>query len=480
MRRQRGIAWVVSMALAGASLGAPGATMATPSDASPSSVPDGAAAAGEGRRPVAVRCGRIIDGLSDGVLENGTVLIEGDRISGVGRDIAVPAGARVIDLSDHTCLPGFIDCHTHLMDRGGEEGDEADPLRSSSADIAFRSIKNARRTIEAGFTTVRDVGTYYAFTDVALRDAINRGDVLGPRMQVAGFYLTIPGGGGELNSFAPEFRLPEHLRFGVVSGADEVRRVVREGVEHRVDLIKVIASGAFLAIGNVPQLPAFTEEEIRAAVQEAARSGLKVAAHAHGARSIIEAARAGVASVEHGSYIDDAGIKVMLEKKIALVPDLYDDVYIRTRARAEGWPEEYLQKEEDVNRSGWPKNIARAYRAGVRIAFGTDAAVYPHGENGRQFPLMVEWLGMKPMEAIRSATSVAATLMGWEDRVGSLAPGRYADLVAVPGDPLRDLHVLESVDFVMKGGEVVKDARPSAVAPAAPVPTGHRPAVSFR
>ncbi len=409
-------------------------------------------------RRIAVRCGRLIDGVSESAVTGATVLIEGDRIVAVGRDLAVPPGAARIDLTAYTCLPGFIDCHTHLTDRPESESDETDQLRRSAADVAFRSIDSARRTIEAGFTTVRDVGATYAFTDVSLRDAINRGDVVGPRMQVAGFYVTIPGGGGELNSLAPELRLPEALRFGVVTGPDDVRRVVREAIRHRVDLIKVIASGAFLAIGNVPQRPAFTEEEIRAAVQEAGKAGLRVAAHAHGATSILEASRAGVASIEHGSYIDDEGIRMLLKQGTYLDPDLYDDVWIRAEARAAGWPEEYLRKEEEVHKV-WPETIRKARRAGVKITYGTDSAVYPHGENGRQFALMSEWLGMSPMEAIRSATSVAAALLGWEDRVGRLAPGRYADLVAVAGDPIQDLHRLESVPFVMKGGDVVKDTR---------------------
>lgn len=418
----------------------------------------GPAAPGVGARLVAVRCGRLIDGVSDEVQEGVTLLIEGDRIARLGKGVPVPAGAASVDLSALTCLPGFIDCHTHLMDRDEAHPDEADILRRTAADVAFRSIENARRTLEAGFTTVRDVGTYDAFTDVSLRDAIERGDVAGPRMQVAGFYLTIPGGGGELNSFAPEFRLPGHLRFGVATGVTEIRRVVREGVAHRVDLIKVIASGAFLSLGGVPQMPEFTEEEVRAAVQEAAKAGLKVAAHAHAARSIVESARAGAASIEHGSYIDDEAIRVMMRKGTYLVPDLYDDLFIRAHAKEMGWPQEYIDKEEEVHKV-WPASIRKARQAGVKIAFGTDAAVYPHGDNGRQFPLMIEWLGMTPMEAIRSATSVAAALMGWGDRVGSLLPGRFADLVAVQGDPLRDPHLLESVPFVMKGGSVIKDAR---------------------
>jgi imidazolonepropionase-like amidohydrolase len=429
--------------------------------------PAGAAESRPGAEPqrrVALRCGRIIDGVSNAALPGGTILIEGERIARIGREVAVPAGTEIIDLSDHTCLPGFIDCHTHLTDRPETGGDEADHLRRSGADVAFRSIENARLTLEAGFTTVRDVGTYHAFTDVALRDAINRGEVAGPRMQVAGFYVTIPGGGGELNSFAPEFRLPEHLRFGVASGPDEIRLVVRRAVRQRVDLIKVIASGAFLALGNVPQAPAFTEEEIRAAVREAAKAGLKVAAHAHDPQSILSSARAGVASIDHGTFIDEEAIRAVLKHRTYLVPDLISGPCIKEIGREQGWPEEYIRKQEE-SETIWPESIRKAQRAGVPIAYGTDAAVCPHGVNAGQFPLMVEWIGMTPMQAIRSATSVAAALMGWEDRVGSLAPDRFADLVAVPGDPLRDPSVLTSIPFVMKGGRVFKDSRPGRTKP---------------
>ena len=407
--------------------------LAAPPPAGPSAVVSATGAGPAVQRRVAVRCGRLIDGLSDAVLKDATVLIEGERITRVGSGVAAPTGTEVIDLSGFTCLPGFIDCHTHITERA-EDYDETDVLRRSAADIAFRSLENARRTLEAGFTTVRDVGSYHAFVDVSLRDAINRGDVVGPRIQAAGFYVTIPGGGGELNSFAPEFTVPGYARFGVASGADEIRRVVRAGIARRVDLIKMIVSGAFLAIGNAPNTPQFTEEEVRAAVQEAAKAGLKVAAHAH------------------------AAIREMKKHGTCLVPDLYDDLYISGQKGNLVWPEEYVKKEEEAHKV-WPASIRKAREAGVLIAFGTDSAVYPHGENGRQFPLMQEWLGMTPMEAIRSATSVAATLLGWEDRVGALVPGRFGDLVAVPGDPLKDLHLLESVPFVMKGGVVVRDAR---------------------
>lgn len=449
--RQTGVAVVSGVALSLA--------LAVPPTPAAEPRPDG-----EPPRRVALRCGRIIDGVSETVLPAGTILAEGERIVRIGREVAVPAGTEIIDLSDHTCLPGFIDCHTHLTDRPETGGDEADHLRRSAADVAFRSIENARLTLEAGFTTVRDVGTYHAFTDVSLRDAINRGEVAGPRMQVAGFYVTIPGGGGELNSFAPEFRLPEHLRFGVASGPDEIRLVVRRAVRQRVDLIKIIASGAFLALGNVPMAPAFTEEEIRAAVREAAKAGLKVAAHAHDPRSIIASARAGVASIDHGSFIDEEAIRAVLKHRTYLVPDLISGPCIKEIGREQGWPEEYIRKQEE-SETIWPESIRKAQRAGVPIAYGTDAAVCPHGDNGRQFPLMVEWIGMTPMQAIRSATSVAAALIGWEDRVGSLVQGRFADLVAVPADPLRDLRVLESIPFVMKAGRVVKDSRPGRTNP---------------
>jgi imidazolonepropionase-like amidohydrolase len=229
-------------------------------------------------------------------------------------------------------------------------------------------------------------------------------------------------------------------------------------VEQRVDLIKIIASGAFLAIGNVPGLPAFTEEEIRAAVQEAGKAGLKVAAHAHGAQSIIEASRAGAATIEHGAFIDEPAIRAMVRHGTILVADLYDGIYIKEQGRALGWPEEYVRKQEESEKV-WPESIRKAFRGGVTIAYGTDSAVYPHGDNGKQFILMQDWLGMTPMQAIRSATTVAAKAMGWEDRVGALRPGLYADLVAVAGDPLQDLRRLETIPFVMKGGVVVKDER---------------------
>ena len=413
-----------------------------------------------GANPViAVRCGRLIDGVGNRAVDGATVVIEGDRIAAVGASVTVPADAVRIDLPEMTCLPGFIDVHTHLMDRPDDTHGEADYLKRSAADVAFRSIASARRILDAGFTTVRDVGTYHAFTDVALRDAIDRGEVAGPRMQVAGFYVTIPGGGGELNSFAPEFRLPEALRYGVASGAGEIRQVVRKAIAQRVDLIKVIASGAFLAIGNSPLPPAYTEEEIRVAVVEAGKAGLRVAAHAHGSTSIREAARAGAASIEHGAYIDEPAIREMKSHGTVLAADLISGPCIKELGRAQGWPEEYIRKQEESEKI-WPASIRRAYEAGITIAFATDSAVCPHGDNGKQFILMQEWLGMSPMRAIQSATVVAATLMGWEDRVGSLRPGRFADLVAVPGNPLKDLKLLESVPFVMKGGRVVKDTRP--------------------
>ena len=405
---------------------------------------------------VAVKAGRLVDPAAGTVTANAVVLVEKGRVTAVGPSVAIPPGARVIDLSGMTVLPGLMDCHTHLV---GDYTDDKDPLselKSSSARRAFESVPNARATLEAGFTTVRDVGTYRAFVDVAMRDAIAKGYFPGPRMFVAGAYLTITGGGGAVTGFAPDLVLPWDLRYGIADGPDQVRQRVRDIAAQGVDLIKVLATGAFLAHGSDPHAVEYGYDEMRAAVEEAAHKGLRVAAHAHSADGIKIAVRAGVASIEHGTYLDDEGIRLMKERGTYLVADVYDAEWIRQGAKT-GYPEDFAAKQpegDEIQRQAFRK----AVRAGVKTAFGTDASVYPHGLNARQFAWQVKY-GQTPMEAIRSATLHAAELMGWSDRVGRVQPGLYADLIAVAGDPTDDVRLLEDVRFVMKGGEVVRDAR---------------------
>jgi imidazolonepropionase-like amidohydrolase len=346
-------------------------------------------------------------------------------------------------------LPGLIDCHTHLVG-DAKDTDPLSELRKTSAVRAFESIPNAKATVLAGFTTVRDVGTYRALVDVALRDAIARGDVIGPRMFVAGAYITITGGGGSLNGVAPDITLPWDLRFGVADGVEEVRQRVRALEANDVDLIKVIATGAFLSHGSVPSSDDFTYEEIRAAVEEANKKGLRVAAHAHGANGIKNAVRAGVTSIEHGTFIDEEGLRMMKDHGTYLVADIYDDECISSGMN--NMPADFQAKEGAEQQR---QNFRKAVLLGLKMAFGTDASVCPHGTNAKQFAYQVKY-GQTPMQAIQSATISAATLIGKAQEFGSIAPGKYADIIAVNGDPLADVRVLEHVAFVMKEGKVYK------------------------
>jgi imidazolonepropionase-like amidohydrolase len=419
----------------------------------------GFAAAASAATPeiVAVKTGRLIDPKAGVVVPGAIILIENGKVQAVGPSVAIPSGAKVIDLSSMTVLPGLMDCHTHLVGDYVNDSDPLTELRTSSAQRAFESIPNARVTLEAGFTTVRDVGTYRAFVDVAMRDAIAKGYFPGPRMLVAGAYLTITGGGGAMSGdLAPDIALPWDLRFGVADGVDQVRQRVRDIAQHGVDLIKVIATGAFLAHGSDPHATEYSYDELRAAVEEAAHKGLRVAAHAHSTEGIKNAIRAGVASIDHGTYIDDEGIRLMKERGTYLVADIYDAEYIR-QGKAAGIPQDFADKQpegDEIQR----RNFKKAVQAGVKIAFGTDASVYPHGFNARQFAWQVKY-GQTPMEAIRSATVGASDLIGRNNNAGSLEPGKWADLIAVKGDPLADIRVLENVSFVMKEGKVYKDAR---------------------
>ena len=415
-----------------------------------------------------IHCGAVIDGLAAEALGPATVRIREGRIAAVEKG-TVPISATEmgtvpgtemgtvpkLDLRDMTCLPGLIDMHTHLTDRPGDTADLSVYYRRSRADQAPIALENARATLMAGVTTARDVGTYIAWADRDLRDSINAGRAVGPRMQVAGFYLTVPGGGGDL--VIPghdEAEIPPQVRMGVARGPEAFRAKAELAVAGGADFLKVIASGAVLAFGGVPGEPEMTPEELAAVVAVARAHGLKVSAHAHGARSIKEAILAGADTIEHASLIDDEAIALARDRQVALSMDVYNGSYIDSEGRAQGWPEEFLRKNLETTEAQ-RQGFAKAHAAGVPIVYGTDAAVYPHGLNARQFTVMVE-RGMTPMQAIQSATSVAAHYLGWSDRVGALEPGRYGDLIAVRCDPLEDVACLQQVEVVVKGGLVFK------------------------
>jgi imidazolonepropionase-like amidohydrolase len=400
-----------------------------------------------------IRAGRVVDVVNGRVLSDQLIVIEDGRIASLAPFPAEGPG-EALDWSAYTVLPGLMDMHTHLVG-DIQSSNVAAPLLSSAARDALTGAANARATLLAGFTTVRDVGAYRAFTDVALRDAIASGQVEGPRMFVAGAYVTVTGGGGEVTGTAPDVAIPAEMRRGVADSEEDVRRRVRELLAGGADFIKIIATGAVLTAGTTPAASEYTEAEIRAAVEEAAARGAYVAAHAHGAEGIRRAVRAGVRSIEHGSYLDAEGIALMRRRGTYLVADVYNGDYIDEVGRRDGWPEEILRKNRettDIQREAF----RRAVRAGVNIAFGTDAGVYPHGENARQFVYMVRY-GMTPMQAIQSATINSARLLGREADIGSLAPGRRADLIAVAGDPLADIDLLHtSIVAVVQDGVLVR------------------------
>lgn len=396
----------------------------------------------------AIRAGRLIDTESARVLERQTIVIKDGLIAAVGTQADLPAGARLVDLSDYTVLPGLIDAHTHLTIDFHNQDPLAE-LEHTAAERALGALPNARSVLLAGFTTVRDLGSYRALVDVALRDAINRGDAVGPRMFVAGAYLTITGGAGAVTGFAPDVTLPWDLRYGMANSPDQVRERVRALAGQRVDLIKMFATGAVLTHNSNPWAREATPQELSAGVDEAHNFGLRVAVHAHGAEGIKAAIRAGATSIEHGTLMDDEGRMLMKQHGTFLVPTLETRECIGSN-----YPAEFVAKAELIM-AAQLQNFRKAVEAGIKIGFGTDIGVCEFGRNAREFNLMVQ-NGMTPMQAIQAATVVDAELLGVAERLGSVRPGKLADLIAVRGDPLSDVRVLEDVRFVMKQGVIYK------------------------
>jgi imidazolonepropionase-like amidohydrolase len=376
------------------------------------------------------------------------VVIEGARIIAVGPNLAIPPNAEVYDLGQKTLVPGLIDCHTHLTFDPTTLGYSA--LGISIPREALRGAKNARLTLEAGFTTVRNVGAG-GYSDIALRDAIEAGDVVGPRIVASGPALGITGGHCDENLLAPEFH---RVGEGVADGVPNVMQKTREVIKYGAGVIKICSTGGVLSLGDDPKASQYTIEEMKAIVAEAHRLGRKVAAHAHGGDGIKLAVLAGVDSIEHGTYIDDEAVKLMKERGAYLVPTLYLGDWFLENYQKLNLPPSIIAKAQEVM-PAMKKNIGRAITQGVPVAFGTDSAVYPHGLNGREFAVYVR-LGMTPLQAIQTATVNASRLLGWEDRVGTIEAGRYADLIAVDGDPTKDVTELERVRWVMKNGLVIK------------------------
>jgi imidazolonepropionase-like amidohydrolase len=397
-----------------------------------------------------VRAGRMFDPVAGRMLDRPVIVIEANKIKAVsnGSQPSI-SGATLIDLGDATLLPGFIDVHTHLTSDAGSGGYEG--LGISSPRAALIGAKNARLTLLAGFTTVRNVGAQ-GYSDVALRDAINAGDVIGPRMQVSGPPLGITGGHCD-NSLLPfEFHYSAE---GVADGPEAVIHRVREVIKYGADVVKFCASGGVFSKGDNPLLEQYSPEEMKVLVEEAHRLGRKVAAHAHSAISIKDAVRAGVDSIEHGIFLDDEGIALMKQHNTFLVPTSYPLFWFEEHAPQMHMAPWVMEKSAIIIPAA-KKNVAKAFRAGVRVALGTDAGVYPHGQNGGEFWSMVE-LGLTPTQALQSGTVNAAELMGWSDRIGAIREGMLADMVAVKGDPLSDIRVLQNVQFVMKDGVVYKN-----------------------
>jgi imidazolonepropionase-like amidohydrolase len=405
---------------------------------------------------LAIRCGTLIDGLADDPIEDRLVIIRDGRFAEVRAGASkAPLDLPFLDLQDHTCLPGLIDTHTHIGMLPKDADDYRVYLRRTPDDTRELAARNAATTLLAGFTTIRNVADYLASIDREMRDRIRSGEAMGPRIQAGGFFLTIPHGGGDL--YIPgvdDDEVPGYYREGVSHDVDELRENAQRLVDGGADMLKIIASGAVFAWGGIPGAPELSEDEIRVVVEVAHAAGLRVSAHAHGAQSIKDAIRAGVDAIEHASLADDEAIAMAAEHGVAFSMDVYNGTYTAEVGPQRGWPDEFLRKNDETTEAQRVV-FEKAYALGVPILYGTDAGVSPHGMNARQFEVMVE-RGMRPMDAIRAASSVAALHMDWEEDVGAIEPGRFGDLIAVHGNPLDDIGVLQDVRVVVKGGLVFR------------------------
>ncbi len=411
----------------------------------------------QGKGVVVLRAARLIDGTGKASISNAVLIVTDEKITAVGAagDVPIPAGARIIDLGDVTLLPGFVDAHTHIIGRVlGDPEIETAAVRDYESFGAILSVNNARDTLMAGFTTVRNVGASGRFDDLALRKAINEGWVPGPRMQAAGHSLGITGGHCDSNGYRPGL-MDRSIEDGIANSPDEIRAAVRFQVKYGADVIKTCATGGVLSEGDAVGTTQYNYDEMKAMVDEATKLERKVAAHAHGTEGIKIATRAGVASIEHGSFIDEEGARLMAQRGTFLVPTMMAGEAVERAARSgilKGHRAEKALAAAAASRNGIKIAVANK----VPIALGTDAGVIPHGINAREFVLMVEWGGMTPMESIVAGTLNGSKLLGWDKNLGSLTVGKWADIVAVSGDPLKDIHNMQKTVFVMKNGVVYK------------------------
>lgn len=402
---------------------------------------------------VVVHAGHLIEPSSGQVLHDQAITVTDGRVTTVARWSAPPAGSTVIDWSAYWVLPGLIDAHVHLADYL-QTNDPAEPLKHSAEETAYLGARHARLTLEAGFTTVHDVGSFRAAGNIELRNAINRGDVIGPRINAVGGYITVPGGGGEVTGLPKGMTVPPEMRLGVATTPAEVHRKVDLMIDMGADSIKLIATGAVLAEGTEPGQVELSGPAIFAAAKTARARGSWITSHAHGAEGIKLAILGGSRGIEHASLIDDSGIALARQQGTYLVMDVYNGDYIADVGRKEGWSAEILRKNDETTEAQ-RQGFAKAVKAGVKLPFGTDAGVFPHGLQARQFKYMVKY-GMTPLQAVQSATTVGAEFLGWSKDVGSLTPGHYGDMIAVSANPLDDVSALEQVDHVIKGGVLVR------------------------